>query len=91
MVFGLLLQAACLKWMTEGTVVARALGIASGAALVYGGVQWSRGRGYTPWLGFGALLSFLGVGFLLMLPTDPRGKRLFGVAASKEKVDDANA
>lgn len=91
MIVGLIIQAFALARLADGTTSARIVGFVAGAALVYGGVQWSRGRGYTPWLGFGAMLSFLGVGFLLMLPTDPRGKRLFGLAASKEKASDASA
>ena len=88
MLLGLAIQAATLAFATEPSLITRAIGYVSGAALVYGGAQWARGRGYTPWIGFLSLLSFLGVGILLMLPTEPRGKRLFGIFAAKpEKID----
>lgn len=51
-------------------LVARGLGFVAGGCLVYGGAEVARAKGYTPWVGFVTILSFFGVGFLLMMP-DP--------------------
>lgn len=74
-------QAANLALAPSSGAIALVLGFGCGALLVYGGVCWVRSLGYTPWLGFLALLSYLGVGFLFMLPRRPRGKRLIGIFA----------
>lgn len=51
-------------------VVVQAVGFGAGAMLVYGGSLVAVERGYTRWVGFMALGSFIGVGILLMMP-DP--------------------
>jgi len=88
MLVGLLVQLGALALLDDLALVARVLGYVAGASLVYGGTLYARGRGYSPWVGFGAFLSFLGVGILLMLPTHPRGKRIFGLIAAR--VPDAD-
>lgn len=61
----------------------RLLGFVAGGILVYGGTLVARAKGYVPYVAFITLLSFLGVGFLLMMPEAPARKRLFRVLASR--------
>lgn len=68
-------------------LVAQLIGFVAGGVIVYGGTQIARAKGYTPWVGFIALITFLGVGFLLMFPEAPERKAMFRVLARRDKAD----
>lgn len=69
---------------TTPELLVRLLGFVAGGILVYGGTIVARAKGYVPYVAFITLLSFLGVGFLLMMPEAPAKKRLFRLLASRK-------
>lgn len=65
-------------------LVAQLLGFVAGGLQVYGGTQIARAKGYIPWLGFVAMFTYLGAGFVLLFPEAPERKRLFKIIRSRE-------
>lgn len=65
-------------------IVAKLLGFLAGGLQVYGGTQVARAKGYIPWLGFLAMFTYLGAGFVLLFPEAPERKRLFKYIRSRE-------
>lgn len=68
-------------------LVAQLIGFVAGAIILYGGTRIATAKGYTPWVGFIALITYLGVGFLLMFPEAPERKAMFRVLARRGASD----
>lgn len=68
-------------------LVAQLVGFLAGGIIVYGGTRIARAKGYTPWVGFIALVTYLGVGFLLMFPEAPERKAMFRLLAHRGAPD----
>ena len=52
----------------EAELVRQIIGFGSGGLLIGGGAITSASKGYSPWLGLLGVLSFVGMGIILLLP-----------------------
>lgn len=69
MTLGLLVQLGTLFLVPrELELVRQGIGFVAGALLVFGGAKTAASKGFSPWFGLFGLLSFVGMGIILLLP-----------------------
>lgn len=69
MTLGLIIQLVNHVYGPRDPEVARQLiGFVAGGLLVWGGSTTAAAKGYSPWLGLLGILSFVGMGVLLLIP-----------------------
>lgn len=70
MTAGLVVQLGTLAFVpADPAIVGQLLGFVAGAGLIGGGALVAASKGYSPWLGLLGILSFVGMGILLLIPT----------------------
>lgn len=89
MTLGLIIQLANHVFTPHDPEIVRQLiGFVAGGLLVWGGSMTAGAKGYSPWLGLLGILTFVGMGILLLIPNRDSLRARKGTHASGEHAQE---